>query len=72
MVVSKRKEPIGCHVEIYQEPIRKVEDFLYLGSVLTSDARCAKDVKRRVGNGKTEFRKLKNVLINSRICKETR
>ena len=72
MVVSKRNEPIDCHVEIHQEPIKKVQEFQYLGSVLTSDARCTTEIKRRIGIAKTAFRKMKNVLTNGRVCIETR
>ena len=68
--MSKRYEPIEFHKEIHQESIRKVKDFLYLGSVLISDARCTKEIKGRVGNGKKAFRKIKNVLISSFLCKE--
>ena len=72
MVVSKRNEPIECQVNINQEPIRKVEEFQYLGSVLTSDGRCTTEIKRRIGIAKTAFRKMKNLLTNGRICIETR
>ena len=67
MVVSKRNEPIHCHIEIHEESIKKVEAFQYLGSVLISDARCATETKRTIGIGKTAFRKMKNMLTNSPI-----
>ena len=72
MVVSKRSGPIDCRIEINQEIIKKVQEFQYLGSVLTSDARCCTEIRRRIGIGKTAFRKMKNVLTNSRISIETR
>ena len=72
MVVSKRNVPTECPIQIQQEPVKKVEEFQYLGSVLTSDARCTTEIKRRIGIGKTSFRKMKNVLTNSRISIETR
>ena len=72
MAVLKKIEPIDCHIEIHQEPIKKVEVFQYLGSVLTSDARCATEIKRMIGIGNTAFKKMKNVQTNSRVCMETR
>ena len=70
--MSKRKEPFDCHIEIHRESIKKLEAFQYLGSVLTSDARCTTEIKIRIVIGKTAFWKMKNVLTNSRICTETR
>ena len=41
MDVSKKNESIDCHIAILQEPIKKVEEFQYLGSIQTLDDRCA-------------------------------
>ena len=72
MVVSKRNESPDCLVTLQQEPVKKVEQFQYLGSVLTSDARCTTEIKRRIGIAKTAFRKMKNLLTNSRLSLQTR
>ena len=72
MVVSKRNDPIDCRIAIHQEPIRKVEEFQYLGSLITSDARCTTEIKRRIGIAKTAFTKMKKMLTNGRISIETR
>ena len=39
-----------------------MNSFVYLGSVFTSDGRCEKEVKRRIGIAKTAFTSLKKVL----------
>ena len=69
---SKRNESPDCLVTLQQEPVKKVEQFQYLGSVLTSDARCTTEIKRRIGIAKTAFRKMKNLLTNSRLSLQTR
>ena len=72
MVVSKRSDTPECLIEIEQEPVCKVEQFQYLGSVVTADARCETEIKRRIGIAKTAFRKMGNLLTNSHLRVETR
>ena len=72
MVVTKRNEARDCPIKINQETIRKVEEFQYLGSLMTTDARCDKEVKKRIGIAKTAFKKMKQLLTSSRISIETR
>ena len=72
MVVSKRNENTECVLKIHQEPIKKVEEFQYLGSIVTADARSTTEIKRRIGIAKTAFRKMKNLLTNGRLSIETR
>ena len=39
---------------------------------MTADARCTTEIKARIGIAKTAFRKMNNLLTNSRISMETR
>jgi len=42
-----------------------VEQFVYLGSLVTEDGRCTKEVRRRIALGKTTFSKRKELLRGS-------
>ena len=42
--------------------IEQVERFCYLGSLITQDARCHEEIKRRIGMGKDAFYKRKELL----------
>ena len=52
--------------------MKNVKEFQYLGSILTTDARCTTEIKRRIGIAKTAFRRMKNLLTNSRLSVQTR
>ena len=72
MVVTKLNEAPDCSIRIQQELVKQVEKFKYLGSTVTADARCTTEIKARIGIAKTAFRKMNNLLTNSRISMETR
>ena len=72
MVVTKKNVTPDCPIQINQETIRKVEEFQYLGSFVTADARCDKEIKMRLGIAKKAFKKMKHLLTNSRISVQTR
>ena len=72
MVVTKRSESLDCPIRIQQELVKKVDQFTYLGSVITADARCDTEIKKRIGIAKTAFRKMSSMLTNRRISIDTR
>ena len=72
MVVSKLSETPACSIHIEQEPVSKVEQFQYLGSVITADARCSTEIVRRIGIAKSAFRKMSHLLTNGRLAIQTR
>jgi len=47
LVVSKKGTP-ACSLKIGGENIKQVSSFTYLGSLLTDDARCIKEIERRL------------------------
>ena len=52
-----------CQIEVHGKPHEQVNSFVYLlGSVFTSDVRCEKVVKRRIGIAKTALTYMKKVL----------
>ena len=46
--------------------------FKYLGSMITSDGKCEKDITSRIGMAKAAFWELKAILTNRHISYETR
>ena len=51
-----------CQIKVHRKPLEQVNSFVYLGSVFTSDGRCEKEVKRRIGIAQTAFTSMKKVL----------
>ena len=64
MVVS-RKEERTVSIIVEGQRVEQVERFKYLGSVITEDGRCIKEVKQRIGMAKDSFNKRKELLIKS-------
>ena len=49
---------------IDQKQLEKVECFKYLGSMLTNDGRCAREIKSRIAMAKAAFNKKKTHFTN--------
>ena len=60
---SKTCSLLMSHIPMENEELEQVDEFVYLGSVITQDGKCTKDTKRRIG--------LASVIVNklSRIWK---
>ena len=72
MVVSKNKNIPTCNNYIDNEKIEQIQEFEYLGSMITSDVRCDKEIKPRIAIAKKKFMEKKSVFTNSKISIETR
>ena len=59
-----RKEGRKFKILIEGHKLDQVEQFVYLGSLVTEDGRCTKEV-RRIALGKTAFSKRKELLRGS-------
>src|ERR1043165_1859263 len=57
MRIGRGEEEIEVKITINREEVEQVKSFCYLGSVITTDARCHKDIKRRIALGKEAFTK---------------
>jgi len=57
MRISKEEEETEMKITINGEEVEQVKSFCYLGSVITTDARCHSDIKRRIALGKDAFTK---------------
>ena len=67
MVCSKSSSIPTCQIKVHGKPLEQVNSFLYLRSVFSSDGRCEKEVKRRIGIAKTAFTSMKKVLCGRNI-----
>jgi len=48
-------------ITIDGEEIEQVTEFCYLGSLISSDAKCHKEIKKRIAMGKEAFTKRKEL-----------
>ena len=64
MVISKvlGKE---ANITIYGEKIEQVKQFCYLGSLITEDARCQSEIRRRIAMGKEAFYQRRELMRSS-------
>jgi len=52
---------IDRHIELGGEDIENVEEFVYLGSLMSWDNDCSKDIKRRIGKATGAFEGFRKV-----------
>ena len=68
MVVKKESIPrIDCNICIKGENLNCVDSFKYLGSIISDDGRCTKEIKSRIAQAKQAFNALRNVLCNKNM-----
>lgn len=60
------QRPINT-IRLAEEPLNIVESFTYLGSTMTSDGKCSKDVQHRIQAGWLKWRSLSGVLCDRKI-----
>ena len=64
MVISKT-EGKTVEIEIGQQKVEQVQQFMYLGAVITEDGRCEKDIRCRIGMAKQAFFRRKTILCSN-------
>ena len=57
MKIDREEEEVTAKIKINGEEVEQVKSFCYLGSMITADARCQNDLKRRIALGKEAFTK---------------
>jgi Reverse transcriptase (RNA-dependent DNA polymerase) len=70
MTIGKKQERLD--IKLGTEELEQVEEFIYLGGVITEDAGCAKDMKRRIGLTSAMFGKLRKLWKSKNISKRTK
>ena len=71
LVISKTESP-RCILKVNDQVIKQAFSFNYLGSIITEDARCVNEVKRRIAVAKSTFSKLDKVLRNRSLSMKVR
>ena len=64
MGVTKISERLRVRVNVQGRTINQVENFKYLGSIISENTNCEKEIKTRIGVAKTAFGKMKKMLTN--------
>ena len=67
MVYSNASQIPIYQINVHDKILEQVHSFVYLGSMFTSDARCEKKIRRRIGIAKSAFTSMSKVLESSVI-----
>ena len=70
--LMKMNTAANAPVTVRGEPIREVESFVYLGSVVDQQGRTDRDVTARIGKGRAAFVMLKNIWVSGGISMRTK
>jgi hypothetical protein len=57
---------VPLQIKIDKKQVENVEEFNYLGSMITNDARCTREIKARIAMAKAAFNK-RNTLFTSKL-----
>jgi hypothetical protein len=49
------RQPTPLQIKIDKKPVENVGEFNYLGSMITNDARCTREIKARIAMAKAQF-----------------
>ena len=72
MVVSKTSPSPKINITLEGSPIQQTSSLSYLGSLITDDGRCKKEVKRRIEIARSAFVKMNKILTSRKISIDTR
>ena len=67
MVISKSETPPTRTLKLGDIKIEQVDNFNYLGSVVTSNGRCKNEIRRRISLAKEAFKKMKPILWDRKL-----
>ena len=69
-VISKRKQIIN--ININNNKLNQVENFVYLGGTIAEDGTCGEDIKTRVCKAGAAFQRLNDIWTSKNISKQTK
>ena len=72
MVVSKKPNSAKINIATNGQQIEQVTSYMYLGSLITEDGRCEKEIKRRIMIVRTTCTNMRTVLSCRGINLKTR
>jgi len=68
MVISKNDSSALCmNLSVGLDQIEQVKQFVYLGSLITSDGRCDAEIRRRVEIARKSFNSMKSLFCNKSL-----
>ena len=67
MVFSKASQIPTCNINVHGKILEQVHSFVYLESLITSDAGCEKEIRRRIGLANSAFTSMSKVLTSRDI-----
>ena len=67
IVISRSETPPTYTLKLGDIKIEKVHNFNYLGSVVTSNGRCKKEIRRQISLTKDAFKKTKPILCDRKL-----
>ena len=70
--VAISRERTAVNIRIGQSAVEQVEDFVYLGSVITQDGKCEEDIRRRIGKASSVMGRLGKIWKDTYISLETK
>jgi hypothetical protein len=62
MRISRKPTPL--QIKIYKKPVENVEEFNYLGSMITNAAKCTREIKARIAMAKAAFNRKKTLFTS--------
>ena len=72
MVISRNDNTPSCNLDYKGELVKQVNQFIYLGHMITSDGRCIQEIKRRISMAKDSYRKFRPIMNNRNIESNTK
>jgi len=72
MLLSKINNKDETHINLRNNPIQQVNEFCYLGSLVTNSNQSTADIKRRIALAKQALLKKYNIFNNRHLKLETR
>ena len=67
MVFSKSITTPTCHIYVHGNIRKQVQSFIYLESLISSDARCEKEIRRQIGIAKSSITSVNTLLTSKNI-----
>ena len=72
MVITKSADIPTSNIIIQNKALKQAQSFVYLGSTITPDGRCNKEIEKCIAIAKSSFNNMRNILINLNINIQTR
>src|SRR5437870_10806687 len=72
MVMSKYENNRDSRITLKGNPIKQVENFKYLGTWITNNGKCDKEIQSRIAMAKDTFYKLTNIFLKRKIRLSTK